>query len=712
MSAINFRLLGAVLLFAAFNSQALTLGRMRGVALVGQGLDVTIPVQADADDGAAGLCIEADVFHADTRQEPGRVQVTMEPTQTAQAFNVRIVSSSVIDEPVVTVYLRAGCGQKTSRRYVLLADVLTEQAVALVPRLAQVPVIAPAAAADRIQDASTTRPASVGAGASALTRKTRASSASRSRAAGAADNRAGMPVVAKRAAAVASARKAARPKAPATAIPSKPADEKLLAGRSVGQPRLKLDPIDVLSERVATLESSTAGAPADLAARDARDAQRLQALEASVKNLLAAASRNEASLLDLKSRLQQAESERYLNLGVYGLIALLLAILTGIALLLARGRGQARASGGNWWGGVEQQAPQAAASQVAPGSPRSSGFTPASAPAPLSGPDSLPVADVPPLPQGRRVGPRSVAGPVTQADVSLVEMSESTFDRLMQSGATHSAVRKPRVPETGQPLTGSGGKLKSSDELIDVRQQAEFFVSLGQTDQAVRVLENRIGESGESSPLAYLDLLKIFHSLGLRDDFRQVCQDFSRLFNARVPDFPGFADEGKGLEEYPDVIASIVDVWGTPGVFAVIENCVLRDERHAPSGLLDLAAFRDLLLLHAVALAINTADDTHSTVAGNVPHRPAMGLTGAIGGPGIGAHGPGIARNLSGVSAAVPLPTIEGVPELDIDLSDLHISKSMPLAARDVDIELDSSSDAGNMIDFDLPDPLPKDAAH
>ena len=700
-----------MLLIAVFNSQALTLGRMRGVALVGQGLDVTIPIQGDAGDGAASLCIEADVFHADAKQEPGRVQISVEPAPAAQAFNVRIVSSSVIDEPVVTVYLRAGCGQQASRRYVLLADVLTEQAVAPVARVAQVPLIVPAAAADRTQEASRTRSTGVGSGAGAITRKARASSASRSHAAGAADRQADMRAVAKRPASIAAARKAIRPKDPAAAIPSMPADEKLLAGRSAGQSRLKLDPIEVLSERVAMLESSTAGAPAELAARETSDAQRLQALEASVKNLLAAASRNEASLLDLKSRVQQAESERYLNPVVYGLIALLLASLAGIALLLARGRRQARASGGIWWGGMEQQAPKAAPSQAAPGSPRPSGFTPVSAPTVLSGPDSTPGVDLRPHPQGRGAGPRSVPGPVTQADVSLVEMSESTFDRLMQSGATHSAVRKPRVPEPGQPVSGAGGKLKSSDELIDVRQQAEFFVSLGQTDEAVRVLENRIGESGESSPLAYLDLLKIFHSLGLRDDFRQVREDFGLLFNARIPEFSGFSDEGKGLEEYPDVIASLVDVWGTPGVFAVIENCVFRDETHAPRELLDLAAFRDLLLLHAVALAVNAADNTHSTMAGSVPDRPAMGRLGAIGGPGIGAHGRAIARNLSGVSAGVPLPTIDGLPDLDIDLSDLHISMPMPLAARDVDIELESSSDAGNMIDFDLPDPLPKDAA-
>ena len=65
-----------------------------------------------------------------------------------------------------------------------------------------------------------------------------------------------------------------------------------------GQSRLRLDPVEVLAERVATLESA-ASAPVSSSARDSQDVQRLQTLEDSVKTLVALAGKNEASLLDL-----------------------------------------------------------------------------------------------------------------------------------------------------------------------------------------------------------------------------------------------------------------------------------------------------------------------------------------------------------------------------------------------------------------------------
>jgi pilus assembly protein FimV len=144
MPATKVKLFGVVLLLAVFNSHSMTLGRMRGAALVGQGLDVAIQVQADPDETPSSQCFEADVFHGDTRQDPSRVQLVVEPTQTAQTFNVRISSSAVVDEPVVTVYLRSLCSQKTSRRYVLLADVASDQLAPVAPRVVQIPFVTPA----------------------------------------------------------------------------------------------------------------------------------------------------------------------------------------------------------------------------------------------------------------------------------------------------------------------------------------------------------------------------------------------------------------------------------------------------------------------------------------------------------------------------------------------------------------------------------------
>ena len=691
MPATKLKLFGVVLLLVVFNSQAMTLGRMRGAALIGQGLDLAIQVQADPDEALSSQCFEADVFHGDTRQEPSRVQLVVEPTRTGQTFNIRIASSALVDEPVVTVYLRSLCSQKTSRRYVLLADVASDPLAPVAPRVAQVPLVTPATAGP---------PASsdvAGTTSSTLNVARAGSSAQAGMASARPARPRARPAPAAKAAPLANVpvRKAARPKVAAVVTPAPPVDEKLQAGRSGGQSRLKLDPLEVLSERVTTLESTPAVAPAELAAREARDTQRLQALEASVKNLLTVATRNEASLADMRVRLEQAQSERYQNPLVVGLIVFLLMCLAALAFLLSRSRRSANGRA-NWWNGSPSGLPTENAAETAPATERTSGFSPVSAPAALVHPVVHPAVPGQSRRPVQQASPRPVQAPVTQVDVSLVEMSESTFDRLMQSGTTHSAVRKPRSTDTDEPVSAARRKSINSEELFDIRQQAEFFVSLGQTDQAVRILENRISESGESSPLAYLDLLKIFHSLGLRADFRQVREDFNLLFNARVPEFSNFNDEGKDLEEYPDMVAEITASWGTSAVFAAIEAGVFRDQQKSHNEFFDLAAFRDLLLLHAVAQGAAAVQDSSFSTVGPDASYPAIPMP-AGGRPDHAVHASGSS------SANAPLPVIEGVPELDIDLTDPRAQSADATAElAPASAKTSASPSAGNLIDFDL----------
>ena len=646
------RLLGLFLLFAALTGEALTLGRLRGAALVGQSLDVAVQVQLDAGDNPQGLCFEADVFHGDTRQEPGRVLITVQPSQAAQLVNVRVQSQSLIDEPVVTVYVRAGCAQKSSRRYVMLADVASEPLAAVTPQMGRVPLMQP-----------TTSVAALAPGGSVVTGSAATQGVPFSLGTG------GVAGPRNRAAMVASVRKPAvvrnRPtsatqkpvRRKAAVVAARPAQttEKLQAGKTAGQSRLKLDPLEVLSDRVANLETSTAGTPGEVAAREAREAQRIAAMEANLKSLVALAAKNESSLADLKTRLQQAEAERYRNPLVVGLLALLLAGLALLVLLFMRGnRRQSGPGGGNWWSGAVNAQRTEVPPETRPPSVHRSGFAPMSAPGPLATADG----QTEQTQQAQRSGPQSIPVPIMQADVSLVEMSESTFDRLMQSDTSHSAIRKPRPAEAADSPQQGTRRSINSEELFDLRQQAEFFVSLGQTDQAVSILERRISESGESSPAAYLDLLRIFHSLGLRADFRQVVDDFCLLFNVQIPEFSRFMDEGKDLEAYPDALARITAEWATPRVFATIEASLFRDQRSTPREVFDLAAFRDLLLLHAVA--------------------PGGGADAAV--ARLAATGAAAAWRGTGAPAAVvrhgdvPLPTLDGLVDLDIDLSDLHLA--------------------------------------
>ena len=105
----------------------MSLGRHRGAALIGRPLDISVQAVLDAQDDIASLCLDADVFYADTRLDKSRVRVTVDKaTSGSQDAIIRIRSTSLVDEPVVTIYLRVGCRQKTERRYVTLADLASE----------------------------------------------------------------------------------------------------------------------------------------------------------------------------------------------------------------------------------------------------------------------------------------------------------------------------------------------------------------------------------------------------------------------------------------------------------------------------------------------------------------------------------------------------------------------------------------------------------
>lgn len=635
------KIIGIALLCAAFGSEALTLGRVRGAALVGQPLNLVIEAQIGAGETAAALCFEADVFHADTRQDASRVRVLTEATAQAQTVNVRVLSSAIVDEPVVTVYLRTGCGQKTTRRYVLLADMPSE--VATPSTLFAPPV------------------ATVAAPAPAPLSPTVASSTGQAQAVRAAQD-SGPPRVVKQ-----------RPKVKPGVAPSKRATPEApgKTGRASGQARLKLDPLEFLSDRIANLAPPTPIAtPEEILQR-----QRMQTLEGSVKALLAAAAKSEASLVDLKTRLQKAESERFSGPVVYALIVLLLACLGALALLWSRQRRQPTQSG-EWWSG-----------SIMPNAE----LTPAAEPRPE------PLAD-----DGKHDETGSSQPPDTAVasesaldsksssavDVDLVDMSDSFFDNLVQTGPEQGAPGRP--PPTLAPTPAQHPRPVRdlhSEEILDIRQQADFFVSLGKAEQGLRILKRQIHESEEPNPFVYLDLLDIVHALSLKSEFQQWRESFNHLFSGLVPEFAFFTQESRDLTTYPEVLAHITALWPTVKAVELIESCVFRDTREAEGQSFELEAFRDLLLLHGVAQRAALAPD------------------------------PLAADN--GVSAA-PAATAGAAPDsaLDLDLSQFPSEdmESPAMSAEHVDLPLlmrnepDTGTDgdakpplaSGNLIDFDL----------
>lgn len=550
------------LLAVSFATEALTLGRVRGAALVGQPLEVVIPVQMEAAEADSSLCFEADVFHADTRQDSGRVRVLTETVTPGQAVNVRILSSTPVDEPMVTVYLRTGCGQKTTRRYVLLADLPSEPAA---------PVAAPVLARTTTVPASQTEAARPRVASTPVPRAPAAEG-------GVPKVRAPRPVGAAKA--VVSKEVLAPVKAPVPLEEAKPV--KLPA-----QSRLTLDPLEFYSDRVANLGPSGSNAATEYAIADLR---RTETLEGEIKTLMATAARNEASLLDLKARLQKAEADSLPREWIYALLALVFASLGALAWLWTRQRHLPVGAGAWWSGSVLAEEP------VQPTGPHDP--APVTEPVIVSAVAEAPVSDFPAsLTQN------------TGIDLNLIDMSDSNFAHLMQSKADQvvapvkaaAPVLMPEIEEPAESLPASRGHNFNSHAVQDIRQQAEFFTSLGQTDQAVKLLEQQLNESPEANPHIYLDLLSICHSLGLKVEFRQYRQEFNLLFNGKAPEFVHFKDEGRGLEDYPDTLSQITAFWPTAQATEVIEAFIFRSPGLSLDHSFDLAAFRELLLLHAVA---------------------------------------------------------------------------------------------------------------
>ncbi len=701
------KILGLLLLVSALDTFALTLGRVRGAALVGRPLDLTIAAQLAPDEASGTLCVEADVFHADTRQDGSRVRVVVEPGP-GQTANIRVISSVPVDEPMVTVYLKAGCEQKITRRYVLLADIASETAGPLAtPQLPlvsapSVPIaatISPANVPTPGLPVATPAPMEVAALAPAAMSSTPsvppaqpAARAARPQAAVAkpAAPRTPKPVVAAPAAGLPPVpRVLAKPAVQAKIIPkpepaSKPlVDEKTLAGRAGGQSRLKLDPLSSLSDRVATLETAT---PVPSPDRQ-KEIQRVQTLEDSVKALVALAAKNEASMMDMRNRVQQAEAERLPIAWVYALGALLLACLGAIGWLWTRLSKSASGQAGrdDWWSGSKGAPLAANAERTASAS--GSNFSPIQG-AGHSVPQAL-RRDGQPSGFGdgagatiaiQRARPTLREDPESQMDVSLVEMSESNFDNLMQSGQAHSGIRKGPLPRQAEaPPTRSQpmemARSINSDKVFDVRQKADFFVSLGQTDQAVRVLEDQINESGETSPLLYLDLLGILHNLGLRQDYHQFKEDFNLLFNSRVPDFVAYGQEGRSLEEYPQVLAHITALWPTRKAQMVIEASIFRDTLDESSKPFDLAAFRDLLLLHAIAQTNARGGLGTSDLS---PLSPSIAESAAVRQVAAPLQSVDIPLETRGGMLPMPTPSRASTTDLDLDLNDLVAPSVLP----------------------------------
>ena len=106
----------------ATSAHAVGFGRVSNSTQLGQPLNFSAGVRLDPDEVLPRECVSAEVQSGDNKLQPQQVRVTLEGGADAAGRSVRITTTTLIDEPVVTVSVTLGCNAKVTRRFVAFID--------------------------------------------------------------------------------------------------------------------------------------------------------------------------------------------------------------------------------------------------------------------------------------------------------------------------------------------------------------------------------------------------------------------------------------------------------------------------------------------------------------------------------------------------------------------------------------------------------------
>ncbi|MES2960352.1 MAG: hypothetical protein V4792_19350 [Pseudomonadota bacterium] len=558
-----------VALSSGGGAAALGFGPIRSSVVLGQPLNLALPVNLAEGETLSSECASAEVVAGDVKLAPGTVRVRVMQGRDASESVLRVSTSSVIDEPVLTVTVNAGCPTRLSRTLVLLADppvVTTADASSSGPALptvtAQTATGAPGVQAEARPAPRATRPAP----------PPRATRAARSQPARAALAGAATPV-------------ASSPARASTPPPPRP------PARVEARPRLQLDAGQVSLNEAAVLaaqeQASAARATASAAEAAASAAgERIRSMEAEVQRLRAEAKTQSDALIQVRQQLAldrtQREQPSPWMMALLG-VAALLAALVGWLGWRMRKQAQVPRNEADWWdrGPASEAASTAGPASKFQASQHSVLPRVASAPAPWTDqPDSR------------------------SGDVDLL------IAPLTQPAPTVVTIPAP-VPPPAPASDDETKRAMSVDEQIDLEQQADFFIALGHDDAAIDLLMAHMRSTGGGSPLPFLKLLEIHRRRDQREAYERTRVRFNQRFNSVAPDWQADPKAGRTLDEYPLAMGRIQRGWPSP-IDAMAELEALLFRRGSGAELFDLPAYQEVLFLFQMARDLHHAEDSGS----------------------------------------------------------------------------------------------------
>ncbi|HZW11833.1 MAG TPA: hypothetical protein VFF81_01400 [Noviherbaspirillum sp.] len=162
------------------------------------------------------------------------------------------------------------------------------------------------------------------------------------------------------------------------------------------------------------------------------------------------------------------------------------------------------------------------------------------------------------------------------------------------------AVNEPPELPVGDPAQRN--TLPQAEEIMDVMEQVQFFLSIDDHANAVRLLEQLITDQGDTpgSPWPWLSLLDIYRKLGEQEEYERLRARFSQRYNGRVPHWSEAWEETEGLIALPHLRKRITQLWKTDKIVPFLER-LLVDNRGGTRQGFDLSSFQDIRMLLEIA---------------------------------------------------------------------------------------------------------------
>lgn len=597
---------------------ALNVGAPQTHSALFQPLRLVFPLQLQPGESLSPECVKAVLVAGETRLAADQVQVQLLGRTEGEISAVRVGSLSPIDEPMVSVSLSLGCPTRYTRQFTALIDPLPSgsrgeqpppvlEGDELYSPALRAALSAPGAKANELLAPGRAVPSSGGA----------ADSASQGRPVGTVPAKpsastltsASSPAATTLPSGKALQRKPVKSRDPAVAAPKPGALPQADARNpspvtpSIARaPRLQLEAPEVLSAPSAPAVAASQPAPPEVL----ESQQRVRQLESELARVRAEAREVQDTLKQLSAQLRQPQGvDRSWLLMLAGISLLLAVACTWLFLQLQSLR---RATHEAWWARMPEPDGHHAAGDRE-GKPANTVQATQTGPTPT-------VHDTAGALMAAPAGTEDVAGQdFLNTDLPSGQDNEAApFKRAAPvAGEDGDAVSlqlldMPQANTDLQPLQAlpesAAADGVSVEELIDLEQQVDFFMVLGQQEAAVELLSQRLHEKGRHTALPYLKLLEILQRHGDQAGFERVASEFSERFHAQAPVWIDDIAAGEGLLAYAQATELIVQSWRDAAVtMQLIQTLLAHGD---PDGrAFDLAAYRDILMLYAVARDIS-----------------------------------------------------------------------------------------------------------